>query len=188
MLDDVINEAYVEKHARPGEEWEAARSRLIGELFERFTRIPDCPTCLLETGSIVLAEEHHARGGCTNLYELDVWPAEALSAKRLAAHHGHRLRHLDAQRFIARQKVARYLDNIDAKEHPLHAMMASMAAKGFMSACEHLGVFEHPELMQLQHAVLVRLERAQEAFFQLVKDGSPDAVPSPESNPRATGR
>lgn len=48
-----LDDEYVRKHARPGEEWDQARRRLNNEVAERYSQLPGCVTCSHGAGLLV---------------------------------------------------------------------------------------------------------------------------------------
>lgn len=168
-----LDDLYVRKHARPGEDWEPARRRLEGEVATRHTRIPDCPICTQHETSMEMAEYEHSRGLCLP----DAWSAEALEQKKLDKQLHYRQTHIEAMATIARRNVQGRFACINSQVHSINALIETRALHGFLDACEALGVFQKNELLDMRLIAHQEEEKHRWAFMEKYKAGEADAIP-----------
>lgn len=168
-----LDDDYVRKHARPGEDWEPARHRLASEVGSRHTQVPDCPVCTQNASSIELAEFDHSRGACWP----DAWSPEALSQKKLDTLLAHRKTHIAAMANVARGHITSRMVGIKSQNHPINALIEARSLQGFLSACEVLGVFENNELIDMRLAAYGEEEKSHSAFMELHRKDAAAAVP-----------
>lgn len=168
-----LDDLYVRKHARPGEDWEPARQRLESEVSIRHTHIPDCPICVQNEPTMEMAEYEHSRGLCLP----DAWSAEALDQRKLDQQKHYRQAHIGAMTVIARKNVKNRLDCINSQIHPVNALLETRALHGFLDACEVLGVFQKNELLDMRLIAHQEEEKHQRAFMEKYTTGDTDAIP-----------
>lgn len=168
-----LDDAYVRKHARPGETWDEARNRLEGEVYQRYTELPGCVECAQQANGVEHAEYLHRFGQCLG----NKWPEAALSAELFnaaKAQHLHRKRDLAA---IARGNIRAMLAHIDAQMYPINALMQAVKVVGYLQSCRHLDLFENSEQCDFDLAAFAAEERARKAFKQQYEQHDPEALP-----------
>lgn len=183
MADGTVNpqdldDEYVRKHARRGEEWDQARRRLINEVAERYSQLPGCVNCSHGAGCVEEARAAHALTGlATCLGPDEKWPAEALEPelfKEALAQHQHRTEDLAA---IARGHVHSLLVHMRNQDYPINAFMVSRELKGYLQSCRDLGLFGRDELMKLEMDLHESAQKAREAFIKQFRENNQSALP-----------
>lgn len=170
-----LGEAYVQKHARPGEDWEQARDRLGAEVAHRYSLLPACEVCAEGAGNAQIAAEKHRLGLC--VLWLAAWPKAALSQRLFDAAVEQTALHARAQAVLVRGKIQSMLGRLSAEPHPINAIRAACAAAGYIQACEDLGLFEHEELAGWLQETHVAHEQAAADFVRQFHQRDPDALP-----------
>lgn len=130
MFPSDLDEDYVRKHARPGEDWGQARSRLEGVVASRYRKLPVCAVCAAGAGSLEIAVQRHSLGMCAA--SLSEWPAAALSQRMFDAAHEQSAKHTSALEAIARANIQSRLHHIQAQTHPINAIRAACGAGGYI--------------------------------------------------------
>jgi hypothetical protein len=175
MYPSDLDEDYVRKNARPGEEWDHARSRLGGEVARRYCKLPVCEICAAGTNSFQLAVERHSLGMCSA--SLSEWPAAAMSQRLFDAAHEQSETHTRAQEAIARGNIQSRLHHIQVQTHPINALRLACAAGGYIEACDELGLFDPGELNRWRQQVYMAHQKAEADFVRQFHQRDPDALP-----------
>lgn len=175
MYPSDLDEDYVRKHARPGEDWGQARSRLEGVVASRYRNLPVCAVCAAGAGSLEIAVQRHSLGMCAA--SLSEWPAAALSQRMFDAAHEQSAKHTSALEAIARANIQSRLHHIQAQTHPINAIRAACGAGGYIEACCELGLFGHEELNGWRQQVHQEHQKAEAAFVRQFHERDPDALP-----------
>lgn len=170
-----LDDEYVRKHARAGEDWEPARSRLEGEVAHRYRHLPTCEICAIESPDMACAAELHRMSSCWTW--LETWPPEALSQRLFDAARAQSARHVKAQAVLARVKVLNHLAHIKQQLHPINALTAACKAEGYLAACEDLDLFESAELVEWKLALYAAQDQARSAFIEQYHRRDPEALP-----------
>ena len=170
-----LDDDYVRKHARAGEDWAPARDRLEGEVAHRYRHLPVCEICAAQSTDMAGAADRHRLSSCW--VGLDAWPAAALSPRLFDAAHAQSVEHTRAQAAIARIAVRNQLTHIERQPHPINALMTAVKAEGYLAACDALGLFERAELVEWQLAVYAAQERARTAFIEQYHRRDPETLP-----------
>lgn len=170
-----LDDAYVSKHAHPGEDWVQARKRLDSEVAQRYCQLPACPVCAAQANGVEHAAYLHGLGMCAA--GLEAWPSAALSPLLFDAAQAQSAQHNKALAAIARGQVQGRLAHIKAQEYPVNALMAAHEAQGYLKACADLGLFEWAELVPMQQEVTAEEQRARSAFMAQYRERHPDALP-----------
>lgn len=170
-----LDDAYVTRHSRPGEDWDDAHHRLVGEITDRYTKIPDCPLCSEEARSVAEARDTHLEGSCRT--RIEEWPAAALDARVFKVVIAHHEQQRLAQAVIARQKMERYLDSMNLQEHPVNALVVSWEAQGYLNSCEQLDLLDRSELQAMQQAIYDVQKVQRPAFMQQYRDNDLKGMP-----------
>lgn len=170
-----LDDAYVRKYARPGEDWAQAKARLTNEVAQRFVELPSCERCARDASDIRHARESHRIGAC--LPFLSEWPKAALEPALFQAAVTQHQQQVRAEAAIARQQVNLKLAHVDHQDHPVNALMLAKEAEGYLKSCSDLELFDRDELVAFQQATFDRMQRARLAFMQQYRDHDPDGLP-----------
>lgn len=170
-----LDDEYVRKHARAGEDWQPARTRLDGEVQARYCGLPTCEVCASESESMGAAGERHRLGLC--VMALDAWPAAALSPRLFEAAHVQSAAQVKAMAALARAQIELRLAAVSQQSHPINALNGAYSVEGFLQACRALDLFGNDEWLDLLEEVSAVREQAREAFIQQYQARDPQAVP-----------
>lgn len=175
MTPPSLDEAYVQRHARPGEDWAQARDRLAGEVFQRYCLLPACEVCAAEADNADIAAERHRLGNCAR--SLTVWPETALSQRLFDAAVEQSALHTQVQAALVRANIESRLKRISNEQHPINAVRAACTVGGYIRACEDLCLFEPAQIAAwLQEAHLAH-QQAEADFVQQFHRRDPEALP-----------
>lgn len=175
MYPPDLDEAYVRKNARPGEDWDQARRRLEGAVARLYCKLPVCEICAVGANSLQSAAERHSLGMCSaNLSE---WPAAAKSRRFFEAAQQQSAVHTRAQEAIARGNIQARLQHIQMQTHPINALRLACTAGGYIEACNELGLFDPGELNKWRQAVHRLHHKAETDFVRQFHQRDPDALP-----------
>ena len=170
-----LDDDYVRKHARAGEDWAPARDRLEGEVAHRYRHLPVCEICAAQSTDMAGAADRHRLSSCW--VGMDAWPAAALSPRFFDAAHAQSDQHVKAQAALARVDVLNHLAHIKRQPHPINALTAAYKAEGYLAACDALNLFECAELVEWRLAVYAAQEQARAAFIEQYHRRDPEALP-----------
>lgn len=174
----VLDDEFVRKHARPGENWDQARSRLNGEVAERFFQLPGCVICSVDSSSVEEARSKHGSAGIHTCRGLDEgWPAVAIEPEQFMkaiAQHQHRTEDLSA---IARNRVNDLLHSLRIQNYPINAYMVSRVLDGYLQSCSDLGLFDNDELYTYKKEMHELSQKAREAFIKQFRENDQSALP-----------
>lgn len=175
-----LEEDFVQKNARPGEDWDQARRRLEGEVARRYCKLPACDICAVGANCLQSAVERHSLGMCSA--SLSEWPAAAISQRLFEAAHEQSAVHTRAQEAIARGNIQARLQNIQVQPHPINALRLACAAGGYIEACDQLGLFDPGELNRWRQEVHRLHHKAETDFVRQFHERDPDALPWRSAN------
>lgn len=175
MPKPLLEDDYVRKHARAGEEWSHARSRVEAEVWQRYLKLPVCEVCAGQANDRNHATELHQLGMCA--VTLEFWPPEALSERLFDVVTAHSALHIKAQTEIIRSEVLLRISHMKAQPHPINTLTVAYAVEGYLHMCRDLGLFSAKELSAWGKEVHVAKQAAEEAFVQQYLQRDPDALP-----------
>lgn len=175
MFPADLQDEYVRKHARPGEDWDEARRRLGGEVARRYRKLPICEICAMGAESMKIAAERHSLGMCAAY--LSEWPAAAMSKSLFDAAREQSATHTRAQAAIARGNIEWRLQHIQCQTHPINAIRLACQVGGYIDACEELGLFEPVEIIEWRKQVQMEHQKAEADFVRQFHQRDPDALP-----------
>lgn len=167
-----IDDDYVRRHARPGEDWDQARRRVEGEVHERANQLPGCVICAEQSTSVTEAQYLHERGTCSAYGEL---PEAAFDPQRFdEAVAAHESRNADLAA-IARVNFELLLQEASIQGYPVNVLRVLNQAEGYLKACKDLNLFDPAELAELRERVFLAESTPRKQFIKQV--GNPSILP-----------
>lgn len=162
-----LDDAYIGRHALPGEDWQQARMRLESLVFQRYQELP-CPACAAKANSMAHAALVHMHGDCS-LGKAE-WPAAALNPAFFKTAQEQCAKQTESMAAVARNCITVWLDRLTHSSGlPLDQLLVATRLMGFLEACDALGVFtesEQLELLNKAHRFGAQAER------ELLRQGS----------------
>jgi hypothetical protein len=164
MTPPSLDDAYVQKHARPGEKWEQARLRLIAEVSNRYYRLPACEMCAEDSINAQIAVEKHTLGICA--IGLTAWPEAALNQRVFDVATEQSALHTRAQSALVRRKIQTKLMNISNDQNPKNVIRSAFTTGGYIRACEDLCLFAPQEIADWLQEANILYQKAERALAE----------------------
>lgn len=167
-----IDDEYVRKHARPGEDWDQARRRVEGEVYERASQLPGCVLCAEQSLSVEEAQSRHELGVCGHGDELPAAAFDpALFNETVAQYQS---RHADLAS-IAQGNFDLLMLNADRQTYAVNKLMILNQAEGYLQACTDLNLFDWEQLQEMR----IRVGQAEIAPRKefIAQVNNPDILP-----------
>ncbi|WGK63493.1 hypothetical protein QAO71_17135 (plasmid) [Halopseudomonas sp. SMJS2] len=164
-----IDDDYVRKHARPGENWDQARRRVEMEVNERASQLPGCVVCAEHSSSVIEAEYRHERGMCRIYSEPPEAAFDSRKFDEALAEHESRNADLAA---IARVNFEMLMHDAGIQGYPVNVLRVLSQAEGYLKACKDLNLFDQAELNDMRERVFLAECTPRKQFIEQVANPS----------------